>query len=325
MEEQKTQDQPTEYTAWAKVPEELKTKTGLRELGLKPAKGQRPAALFRNIFNDNLYPLYEVSQAVARPPVSEAALARLEAARTKMTRLRYCDICDGDSLSLGDYGRLKARGGLVADAEGNPNTQYRCRFCQDRLEASRWAREVLADERAIILDTETTGLDGAEIVEIALVNTKGEPLFNSLVRPKGEMGATHIHGITAEDVAGAPTWLEIDSDVVAYLQTASRVVVYNAPFDAGMIDNSRRRWGLPNLLEPEPMEKVLVDMEGSSFSPIINWECAMNWYAQWYGAWSSYYGSYKWQRLEGGGHRALGDARACLEYIKRMAAEGASQ
>jgi DNA polymerase III epsilon subunit-like protein len=314
------QQQVVEYTAWAKVPEGLKTKTGLRELGLKPAPGQKPAAQFRNIFNDNLYPLYEVGQAVPRAPVAEAALARLEAARAKMTRLRYCDICDGDSLSLQDYGRVKARGGLVAAADGTPNVQYRCRFCEDRLEATDWAKQLLADPRAIILDTETTGLEGAEIVEIAIINTKGEVLFESLVKPHGEMGATHIHGITAEDVAGAPTWRQIDSEVVAFLQTASRVVVYNAPFDAGMIDNSRKRWGLPALLEVEPMEKMEVDLEGSTLDPIINWQCAMDWYASWYGEWSSYFKSYKWQRLSGD-HRALGDVRACLEYIKRMATQ----
>jgi hypothetical protein len=310
----------TEYTAWVKVPEGLKTKTGLRELGLKPAPGQKPAAHFRNIFNDNVYPLYEVGQAIVRPPVSEETLARLAAAREKMTHLRYCDICQGDSLSFEDYGRAKARGGLVASANGTPNTQYRCRFCQDRIEAREWARQLLADERAIILDSETTGLEGAEIVEIAIINTKGEVLFESLVKPHGPMGATHIHGITAEEVADAPTWRQIDSEVVAHLQTASRVVVYNAPFDAGMIDNSRKRWGLSALLEVEPMEKVEVDMEGSTMDPIINWQDAMEWYAQWYGEWSSYFKSYKWQRLDGG-HRAYGDALACLEYIKRMATE----
>lgn len=42
-------------------------------------------------------------------------------------------------------------------------------------------REWLRDE-ALFLDTETTGLDGsAEIVEIAVADHEGKPLFDSLI------------------------------------------------------------------------------------------------------------------------------------------------
>lgn len=297
-----------EYTAWAKVPDNLKTKTGLRDLNLKPAPGQKPAAQFRNVFRDVVYPLYEVDQAIVRPPVSEGTLARLHAARAKMTSLRYCDICKADSLSFEDYGRVKARGGLVADAEGRPNTQYRCRFCEDRIAATAWAREVLADERAIILDTETTGLEeDSEIIEVAIINTKGEELLRSLVKPKGEMGATHIHGIGAEDVAGAPSWPAINHLVERHIREASRVVIYNADYDRRLIYQTQKAWGLP-ALETHPAPDYVPPA----------WQCAMEQYARWYGEWSSYHRSYKWQRLSGS-HRALGDARTCLEYIKRMA------
>jgi DNA polymerase-3 subunit epsilon len=35
----------------------------------------------------------------------------------------------------------------------------------------------------LILDSETTGFDNAEIVEIAVINPLGEALLNTLVRP----------------------------------------------------------------------------------------------------------------------------------------------
>lgn len=285
------------YKKWTDVPENLKTRNQLKELGLRPVRNQPHAAIFDSRYGD--WKLYDMALAVPRKPAGPEQLARLEAAREKADKLRTCTgfgkFC-GEYLSFEDYGRAKKR-------HGKPDGwQYVCRFCRDRKRASEWAREVLADERAIILDTETTGLDDdSEIIEIAIINTKGERLFESLVKPVGLMGATHIHGIAAEDVATAPGWYEIDPLVIDILIGASRVISYGAEFDARLITQSRARWGLP-----------------PSGSASNRWQCAMEEYARWYGDWSSYHKSYKWQRLQGG-HRALGDCLACLEYIKIMA------
>jgi DNA polymerase-3 subunit epsilon len=42
-------------------------------------------------------------------------------------------------------------------------------------------------------------------------------------------------------------------------------------------------------------------------------------YAEWFGEWNSYHQSFRWQKLQGGDHSALGDCFATLELIKRMA------
>jgi DNA polymerase-3 subunit epsilon len=47
----------------------------------------------------------------------------------------------------------------------------------------------------------------------------------------------------------------------------------------------------------------------------------MHWYSQWIGDWNDYHGNYKWQRLPGGDHSALGDCRATLAVLKQMAGE----
>jgi DNA polymerase-3 subunit epsilon len=47
----------------------------------------------------------------------------------------------------------------------------------------------------------------------------------------------------------------------------------------------------------------------------------MQWYSQWVGEWNDYHQDYKWQRLPGGDHSALGDCKATLEVIRRMAAD----
>src|SRR5690606_33823093 len=58
-------------------------------------------------------------------------------------------------------------------------------------------------KNVVILDTETTGLYDAEIVEIAVIDLGGNILMNTLVRPKNPIPAevTAIHGINNEMVA----------------------------------------------------------------------------------------------------------------------------
>lgn len=293
------------YKRWAEVPDNLKTKTQLNREGLRLAPKQPCVAKIRTGYG--LWNLYDLNQAIPKRKPTESQLAHLEAIREKAFTLRYCG-CGRDYLSPEDYGQYKREGSSLILPDG----QYRCRHCLDRDRAIEWSKKVLIDESAIILDTETTGLDEtAEIIEIAIINVKGEKLFESLVKPHGPMGATHIHGITAEDVASAPTWPEVLFEVWELCRNASRVIVYNAEYDRRIIQQTGQAWQLGFLaweLDPDDYGKV---------DPPITWNCAMEWYAEWVNDWSSYHKSYKWQRLEGG-HRALGDCLACLEYIKEM-------
>ena len=76
------------------------------------------------------------------------------------------------------------------------------------------SRQVCAwlDANALILDTETTGLDDdAEVVELAVIDCAGTVLLDTLVRPSGPVPAeaAAIHGITDAMLADAPTWSEI--------------------------------------------------------------------------------------------------------------------
>ena len=60
------------------------------------------------------------------------------------------------------------------------------------------------NENALFLDTETTGLDNrAEVVEIAIADSKGRPVFESLVKPTVAITPrlTDIHGISNAMVA----------------------------------------------------------------------------------------------------------------------------
>jgi hypothetical protein len=68
--------------------------------------------------------------------------------------------------------------------------------------AVRWARAMREPGAAVILDTETTGLDGY-LVEVAVT---GAVLLDTLVSPGCpiEPGAQWVHGIADAGVAAAP-------------------------------------------------------------------------------------------------------------------------
>lgn len=178
-------------------------------------------------------------------------------------------------------------------------------------QAQQWLHE-----NCLILDTETTGLgEDAEIVEIALIDTTGEALLNTLVKPRSVIpaSATAIHGITNEMVAAAPPWPHVCRSLYDII-SGRKVVIYNSDFDTRLLDQTNDDWGIT----------IHFKIERPTF------ECAMLAYAEFYGQISKR-GGYKWQRLtaaaeqqgviiEGTPHRALSDCLTTLGVIKAMAA-----
>jgi DNA polymerase III subunit epsilon len=100
-----------------------------------------------------------------------------------------------------------------------------------------------------VVDVETTGLFPARdrVVELAVVHldpdarVTGE--FSTLIDPRRDVGPTHIHGIKAADVSGAPTFAEAAPTILGLL--AGRVLVaHNARFDAMFLDAELGRSGM---------------------------------------------------------------------------------
>jgi DNA polymerase-3 subunit epsilon len=185
----------------------------------------------------------------------------------------------------------------------------------DKAAASAWARELLADPNWVLFDTETTALFDAEIVQIGLLRPDGTAAMDTLVKPCWEgtgltsipANVTDIHGITDAMVVDAPT-LDHLLPQMAEVMHGRRVIVYNAPFDFEVLQGClRRRWDH--------------DRASTWLNSAASWECAMRQYAKWYGDWNSYRNDYKWQRLQGGDHSAIGDCRAALALLQKMAAE----
>jgi len=159
----------------------------------------------------------------------------------------------------------------------------------------------------VVLDSETTGLGNPiDFVELGVLSSRGEPLFDSLIKPSCHIDprASRVHGHTAESLAGERRFFEVYPDLLDVLW-AKRVVVYNASYDRRVWDAAVGRLGARAALAGE----------------LTPWECAMRAFAAYVGE-RSKRGGYKNQKLPGGEHTAIGDARATLRLIERMA-EGA--
>jgi DNA polymerase III subunit epsilon len=99
--------------------------------------------------------------------------------------------------------------------------------------------------RQVVLDTETTGLEpkqGHRIIEIGALELVDRQLtgrqFHVYINPDREIdqGALEVHGITEEFLRDKPRFAEIADDLMTFIGGAE-LVIHNAPFDIGFIDN----------------------------------------------------------------------------------------
>jgi DNA polymerase-3 subunit epsilon len=99
--------------------------------------------------------------------------------------------------------------------------------------------------RQIILDTETTGRDvneGHRIIEIGCVELIDRRLtkrnFHCFLNPgrDSEPGAFAVHGLSTEFLKDKPLFKTIADELLAFIQD-SQLIIHNAPFDLGFLDN----------------------------------------------------------------------------------------
>jgi hypothetical protein len=163
--------------------------------------------------------------------------------------------------------------------------------------AVRWARAMREPGAAVILDTETTDLDGY-VVEVAVLDAAtGEVLLDSLVQPGAPVApeARWIHGITDAELADAPTLAEVWPRLLQ--ATAGRTVLaYNADFDHTTLLRHAHRDGL----------------KPAHLAQAGRWSCLMNQRSAWLMR-------HRWLPL-GGGHRALGDCQVAYDLLAAMTA-----
>jgi|SRR5690606_6701032 len=105
--------------------------------------------------------------------------------------------------------------------------------------------------RQVILDTETTGLSwerGNRVVEIGCVElVERRPTgrtYHQYLNPDCafEQGAQEVTGLTLEFLADKPRFAEIVDEFLAFIDGAE-LVIHNAAFDVGFLDNELRLAG----------------------------------------------------------------------------------
>lgn len=103
--------------------------------------------------------------------------------------------------------------------------------------------------RQVVLDTETTGLEvegGHRIIEIGCVEIVGRKLtrrhYHQYINPERDIddGALEVHGITRQFLADKPVFSEVWDGFLEFVD-GSELVIHNAAFDIGFLDNEMRQ------------------------------------------------------------------------------------
>ncbi|MBJ7379931.1 MAG: DNA polymerase III subunit epsilon [Polynucleobacter sp.] len=99
--------------------------------------------------------------------------------------------------------------------------------------------------RQIILDTETTGLNpatGDRIIEIGCIEMMNRRqtgrTLHHYINPERDVaeGAFAVHGLSREFLSDKPLFSQIIDQIIEFVSDAE-VVIHNAPFDLGFLDN----------------------------------------------------------------------------------------
>ncbi len=93
-----------------------------------------------------------------------------------------------------------------------------------------------------VVDTETTGLENTDqVIEIGIVDSSGEILFESRVRPTVKLNRKAIakHGIKKADLKSAPQWPEIAAEIERVC-AGKQVFAYNAEYDERLIKQTSK-------------------------------------------------------------------------------------
>ena len=274
---------------WGQVEEGIHTARQLSSMGLLP--GPIVGALYYSKAPDGWLWLYRKDQATPKPALSDAQQVTLTKMKAASLASRTCQRCG-------------ARMGQKRDLHDG-----KCSKCI----VAQWCQESL-DERCLILDVETTGLDrSAEIVSISILDHEGDVRLSTYVKPLkpiNEHGrAFEVNGISNAMVKDAPHFADL-YPFIDWITRGKTIIAYNSAFDEGMVENHLRRYSLPALHH-------------------VQWYCLMTWFADGFGSYNYRRGRNDWVSLgdacaymgiqHESAHEAVGDCRATLALLKALA------
>ena len=130
--------------------------------------------------------------------------------------------------------------------------------------------------RAVLFDTETTGLDplaGDRVIEIAALELVGDlPTgrhYHTLIDPGRDIAeeASRVHGYTRAHLLGQPKFGEIADGFLAFVGD-DMLIAHNAPFDFGFLNAELARLRLPAIGAHRMIDTL--DMARASFPGLPN-------------------------------------------------------
>lgn len=282
---------------------QLLTKTQLRALRLKPAPAQQPAARYWQ--GRGWVYQYDARQAQPMRPYRAPSAAQLQALAVGRSYVGtvVCPHCSGRV----DRFKMHRCGWCKACYEQGVRAEYEQEW--GRVQAR--AAQLLALD-PLFLDTETTGLDeGAEVVEIAILDRHGAVLLESLVKPAEAVPAeaSAIHGLTDAHLVDAPSWPDVGAKVAALLRGRA-VISHHAAFDERMLQQTGQRHGMA---APAPASwdctlQLLTDINDGRWPSLA---VAM-----------SLAGATRPPAASGRPHRAAYDAACCRAILHALAGQG---
>lgn len=176
------------------------------------------------------------------------------------------------------------------------------------------AREIMAKQNFIVVDTETTGSgQDAEALQLAILDSSSFALLFTGIRPTGpvHLEATRIHGISQDTAARFQAFPKL-YDSIKYHFSYRTVCAYNIEFDLRVLATSASNHGL-------------------TFPNYQDIFCIMKAFAVIHGEWTEKGGGgYKWRSLDYAldyfnlpqnmqSHCAYSDAQAALRVLQYIA------
>lgn len=180
-------------------------------------------------------------------------------------------------------------------------------------------------QNAIVIDTETTGLDTHDtVVEIAAIRASdGQVLVNKLTAPSSIMNpeAQRVNGITEEEALNAPPFFEIYDELISKVSDGEFLTSFNRGFDERLVRQSMFLSGAKCGPWPTPGLLCLQELANRFFHEHLVWDSSRSCFKRLSLARCLEIAGIE-QELPA--HRALSDAKAALTLLKFIAAQGGS-
>ena len=119
--------------------------------------------------------------------------------------------------------------------------------------------------RQVVLDTETTGIDfksGHRVIEIGCVEIINRKFtgseYQTYLNPDRDIdeGAAKVHGLTLDFLQDKPRFIDIVDEFLEFIKD-SELLIHNAEFDVGFLNNELKLVPGKNLLIDQMTEKIV--------------------------------------------------------------------